>query len=107
MSALRILYTTWPDTESARRAAHTLVGEQLVACANLIPGMESIYRWQGEVESATEVILLLKTVVQRVPDVIRRVTELHTYSVPCVVELTPGAVAPAYLAWAVESVPID
>jgi periplasmic divalent cation tolerance protein len=107
VSALRLLYTTWPDVESARRAAHTLVDEQLVACANLIPGMESIYRWQGAVESATEVILLLKTLDQRVAAVMQRVAELHTYSVPCVVELSVGAVAPAYLAWAVESVRAD
>jgi periplasmic divalent cation tolerance protein len=104
MTELRVIYTTWPDASSARSAAKTLVDEGLVACANLIVGVESFYRWQGEVESSDEVILLLKTLDLRVAAVMQRVCELHSYSVPCVVELSVGMVTPPFLAWARGSV---
>ena len=104
MSELRIVYTTWPDAEAARAAARVLVDEGLVACANLIAGVESFYRWQGAVESSNEVILLLKTLDVRVSEVMQRVGELHSYRVPCVVELSVGQVTPPFLAWAKDSV---
>lgn len=104
MNELRLIYTTWPNAEAARTAATILVNEGLVACANLIAGVESFYRWQGEVESSNEVILLLKTLDQRVAEVMHRVCDLHSHSVPCVVELSVGRVTPPFLAWARDAV---
>jgi periplasmic divalent cation tolerance protein len=98
-SGASLLYVTCETAEEARRLARTLVGDRSVACANIIEGMQSVYRWQGEVVEATETILLLKTVGMRVPQVIARVRELHSYAVPCVVELPLGRGNPDYLGW--------
>jgi periplasmic divalent cation tolerance protein len=105
MSDLRIIYTTWPDAESARAAARSLVEEGLVACANLIPGIESVYRWQGEVESSAETLLLLKTVDGLVHEVMQRVSAMHTYDVPCIIELHVESVSAPFLAWVRETMP--
>ena len=67
-----VVLTTWPDVEKARAAARTLVEEKLAACANLVPGVESIYRWQGAVETSAEVLVILKTTDRPLPDAARR-----------------------------------
>lgn len=99
-----MLYATFPEGEAAFAAARTLIDERLVACANLLPGMRSLYRWQGKVESAEEVVLLLKTTAARVPEAMARIAQLHPYDVPCVVEVPLGAVHGPYGEWLRESV---
>ncbi|HST59712.1 MAG TPA: divalent-cation tolerance protein CutA [Longimicrobium sp.] len=91
--------STAPDAATAERIARALVDERLIACANLVPGLTSIYRWQGEVQADPEVLLLMKTrraVVQRLKE---RLPQLHPYQVPelVVTEVTDG-LAP-YCAW--------
>jgi len=98
-SGASLLYVTCETAGEARHLARTLVGEQAVACANIIDGMQSVYWWQGEVVEAAETILLLKTVGARVPQVIARVRELHSYAVPCVVELPLARGNPDYFGW--------
>ena len=107
MSEFRLVYTTWPDAESARTAARKLLDERLIACANLLAGVESIYRWQGEVESSGEVVLLLKTLDDHVPAVMQHIGAFHPYEVPCIIELHVGAVTQPFLNWVTDSVAPD
>ena len=75
------------------------MGEGLAACVNILPGMRSIYRWQGAVESADELLLLIKTSVRRVEAMTSRICQLHPYELPEVIAVEVAAGLPAYLAW--------
>lgn len=96
---LVLALSTAPDAEHAARIARALVDERLIACASLVPGLTSIYRWQGEVQSDAEVLLLMKTRRALVPHLKERLPQLHPYQVPelVVTEISDG-LAP-YCAW--------
>jgi periplasmic divalent cation tolerance protein len=81
----------------------TLVEERLAACANVLPGLTSIYRWQEKICRDPEVLVLLKTRRSCFPKLARRVRELHPYSVPEIVALPVALGSPAYLAWVAAS----
>ena len=98
MSAV-IAYVTTESVEQAERIGHTLVGERLAACANILPGMRSIYRWKGAVETAGETVLIAKTREALAQALINRVRELHTYEVPCIVILPITGGLPDFLRW--------
>jgi periplasmic divalent cation tolerance protein len=98
-----IVLTTWPDVEKARAAGRILVEEKLAACANLVPAVESIYRWEGKVETAGEVLMLLKTTIARYQMLETRVRALHPYEVPEVISLRVTDGLPAYLRWVEQS----
>jgi periplasmic divalent cation tolerance protein len=80
-----IIYSTIGDIKDARRIAHTLVEEQLVACVNIIPKIESIYRWQGKIENDEECVLIAKTVDKNIKKTITRLKSLHTYELPDII----------------------
>lgn len=101
MVAARLVYCTCPDLETARRLARTVVEAGWAACANILPGMLSCYRWQGAIEEASEVVLLLKTTAERSAALVDHVVALHPYDVPCVVVLPIEGGNPAYLEWLV------
>lgn len=90
---------TAPDRAVAERIARALVEERLAACVNLLPGITSVYRWQGSVETGGEVLLLAKTVPARLQALTARVAELHPYEVPEVIALEVSGGLPAYLQW--------
>ncbi|MGR0187806.1 divalent-cation tolerance protein CutA [Azospirillum aestuarii] len=92
-------YITAGSRDEARRIGRALVEERLAACANILDGMTSIYRWQGAIEEATETVLIAKTRAELFDRLAARVRELHSYDVPCVVELRVGRGNPAYLDW--------
>ena len=94
-----IAYITAGSREEARCIGRTLVEERLAACANIFDGMTSIYRWQDAIEEATETVLIAKTRAELFDRLAARVRELHSYEVPCVVELRVGRGNPAYLDW--------
>lgn len=94
-----LVFTTWPDAEKARTAGRTVVEEKLAACANVLPGVESIYRWEGKVETAGEVLMILKTTTWRYPQLETRLQALHSYEVPEIVSLRVIDGLPAYLRW--------
>ena len=94
----------FPDATVARTIARTLVEEQLAACANLIPGAESIYWWKGVIESSAEVMGFFKTTEEQYKRFEARLTELHPYVTPEVVALQPADGLPAYLQWVMENV---
>jgi len=98
MTALACLCTC-PDAASATRIAEALVGERLAACVNLLPGVESVYRWQDRVERASEVLLLIKTTRARLDALTARVVELHPYELPEVIAVDIAGGLPGYLAW--------
>lgn len=100
-SCTSMLYVTCGSVNEARMIARTMVDERLIACANMFGGMQSIYRWQDKVVEDDEVVLLLKTSADRVDGVIARVRELHSYDVPCVVELPLARGNESYLDWIV------
>lgn len=98
-AAVVLVYATAPDAATAERIGRVLVEEGLAACANILPGMRAVYRWQGAVESADEAVLLLKTRADAAGTVQRRLAELHPYEVPCALVLPVTDGLPAYLAW--------
>ncbi len=81
------IYTTIDDIKLARRIAQTLTEEQLVACVNIIPNIESVYRWKGKIENSNEIILIAKTVDQNVKKTIQRIKQLHKYELPDIIVL--------------------
>jgi len=100
--SLAVCYVTCRDRAQARLLARTLLAERLVACVNLVTGMESLYWWQGAVCEAREVVLIAKTRRSLVVALTRRVLALHSYEVPCVVALDVLGGNPRYLAWVAE-----
>jgi periplasmic divalent cation tolerance protein len=99
-----MVLSTCRDHASAEALARALVEERLAACVNLVPRVHSIYRWQGEVEAADEVLLLIKTTEEHVGALLRRLATLHAYEVPEVLVLGVETAAAPYLAWLEASV---
>ena len=97
---------TAPDAETGSRLAHVLVEERLAACVNLLPGVRSIYRWEGAVSDDAEVLLVIKTARARLEEVAVRVQALHPYELPEVVVLPIVGGSQGYLDWLLaESMP--
>ncbi len=95
----RFIYITAGSQAEARKIASALVEERLAGCANIIPGMRSLYRWEGKIEEAEETVLIAKTSKAHVPALIARVKELHSYDCPCVVSLAVEDGNLGYLDW--------
>ena len=98
-----LVLSTFPDVETARRIAGLLVSENLAACANIIPAVESIYRWQGKMEEGTETLVLLKTVAAQWAALQERLKALHPYEVPEIICLDVRDGLPEYLRWVSEN----
>lgn len=94
-----ILLSNFPDADSARKAVRALVEERLVACGNIIPGVESIYEWKGAMETSNEVMVICKTTASRVESAQARLRSLHPYEVPEILRLPVAGGWPDYLAW--------
>ena len=102
-STARIVMTTAASSEEAARLGRTLVEERLAACATLVPAGQSIYRWQGQIETSQETLLLLKTAADHLPALEARLHELHSYQTPEFVVLAIESGSQAYLAWLEDS----
>ncbi len=98
MDALLIL-TNCPNEEIANKIALAVVELKLAACVNILPRMQSIYRWQGVVESATEIPLLIKSTSEHYPALEAAIRERHPYKVPEIIALPITHALPAYLKW--------
>ncbi|MGA3045074.1 MAG: divalent-cation tolerance protein CutA [Terracidiphilus sp.] len=96
---IQIVLTTAGSPDEANRLAHTLVEERLAACATLIPSVQSIYHWEGRVESSTETLLVLKTGPKQLAALESRVRQLHSYQTPEFLVLGVEAASQAYLDW--------
>ncbi len=99
MADFQIVLTTCADREQAERIAHRLVEQRLAACVNILPGVQSIYQWQGAVESAAEVLLMIKTRVAHTSEVQATIASLHSYEVPEFLVLPVSGGSESYLAW--------
>ena len=97
-----IVYITTKDEDEAKKIGKALVEEKLVACVNIHP-VNSIYRWEGEIQEESEIAMFVKTKADLVGEVVNRVKELHSYQVPCVVSLPIEKGNPDYLQWIEES----
>ena len=95
----RVVLVTAPDLKTARRLARAALRQRLAACANLIPGLESHYWWQGKIESSREVLLLFKTRAGRLRELERLILAEHPYDTPEFVVLQLTAGTERYLAW--------
>jgi periplasmic divalent cation tolerance protein len=96
---IRLLYVTTAKLDEAWRIGQALVTERLAACANVLPGMQSCYWWEGKLEQANECVLILKTRQALVDRAVARIKTLHSYAVPCVVALPVVGGNPDFLAW--------
>lgn len=99
MTEVSVVLMTAPSEAVAASLARALVEERLIACANLVPQVRSIYRWDGAIHDEPEVLVVMKTAAARVPALTERVKALHPASVPEVIEVPVTSGLPAYLAW--------
>jgi len=98
-AAARVVLVTAPDADCGRGLARALVDERLAACVGILPGLTSVYRWEGQIHEDAEVLLVIKSRADRLERIEARVAELHPYDVPECVSLAPDRVEPRYLAW--------
>ena len=94
-----LVYTTWPSIVEAERAGRAIVERRLAACVNILPGMISHYWWEGKIERAEEVVMLVKTrgaLAEAVGDAVK---EQHSYTTPAIMTLPVESVDPDYHAW--------
>jgi len=94
-----LVLTTCPDETCARQIGEHLVVEKLAACVNIIPGVTSIYSWEGQIESAQEQLLLVKTLYDQYPALERAICAIHPYELPEVIALPIDHGHPDYLNW--------
>ena len=99
MTQILFVYVTAGDVAEAERIGEAVVEERLAACANVLDGMRSIFRWQGSIQKGSEAILILKT-REDLFDLLReRIVELHSYELPCVVAIAVTAGHAPFLDW--------
>ena len=99
-----VVLLTGPTADTLRAIGGSLVAERLAACVNVLPGVRSIYRWQGAVEESEEALAIVKTTADRLPGLEARVGELHPYELPEILAIEPAGGSTAYLNWIRESV---
>jgi periplasmic divalent cation tolerance protein len=97
--AYLLVLCSCPDPEIATTIAENIVAQHLAACINIIPGMKSVYHWQGNVESAEESLMVIKTHQQKLSSLQNTITTMHPYEVPEIISLDISAGLPKYLQW--------
>jgi len=104
MTEVRMVFVTVPEPTTAAELTRQLLSEDLVACGNILDGVRSIYRWEGEICDESEVLLILKTVKHAVDRVKQRVVELHPYDCPEVLAVPVSEGHEDYISWVREQV---
>ena len=99
-----LVLVTAPNEDEARRIANALVEERLAACVNIVAAIESVYRWEGQVTTDRETLLIIKTTDERYEELEQRVKELHSYSTPEVIAFKVERGSSEYLSWLKDSV---
>ena len=98
-----VALSTFPDAETARKISRELVENALVACANIVPAVESIYFWKDQVEQSAEVLTIFKLTAARFGEFSKRLRQLHPYDVPEIIQLNVAEGSADYLRWIGES----
>lgn len=101
MEQALLILTNVPDAELANSLARALVEQRLAACVNILPAVQSVYQWQGAIEQASEVTLMIKSTQARYAEVEAAIAQAHPYDVPEIIGLPIGTGLPAYLNWIV------
>ena len=99
-----VVLMTAADGGEARRIAELLVNKQLAACVQILPGIESVYRWNAEVQRDTEILILAKTTAAQFNDLEKMVREIHSYDTPEIVGVPIAHISEPYRAWLIENV---
>jgi periplasmic divalent cation tolerance protein len=99
MTDKRIVLSTVGSEEEARKIARELIERRLAACVNIVPQIESVYRWQGKIESSREWLLLIKTTAEQFEKVRDAIRELHSYDLPECIAIVIEDGSPEYLGW--------
>lgn len=102
MDEIILVITNLPDRDSARRMAHALIETGVAACVNMLAECDSVYRWQGKIESASEVPLLIKTTRNAYPRLEAVICANHPYELPEIIAVSVDAGLPGYLQWVVQ-----
>ncbi len=95
--------STFPDAETARKISNQLVAEKFAACANILPGVESVYRWKGKIETANETLVFFKLSEDRQAEFQQRLRSLHPYEVPEIICFNIDSGFPEYCNWVTQS----
>ncbi len=103
-SPLTIIYTTVPNENTGKDIARQLLEEKLIACANILPYMTALYRWDNSIQCDNEAVLLLKTSNIPFETLEKRLTQLHPYDTPCIFSLNSENVSAPYLSWLQDAV---
>ena len=98
-----VVFMTAANGEEATRLADLLVGAHLAACVQILPAMESVYRWEGKIERQSEILLIAKTTTAKFAELEREVRALHSYETPEIVAVPMIAGSSPYLAWLIDS----
>jgi len=99
MENARIVYVTTPDMDTAEKIGKHIIERRLAACVSMVPGLRSIYRWEDKLCDETEVLMVIKTSVQRLHELEEAVTELHPYQVPEIIAVPVFLANKPYLDW--------
>ncbi len=100
---LSLGYTTFPTKTEAKQVVLALLEEELIACANIIDGVESYFLWEDGIQKANEVVVIFKTRVKNEEKIIRLIKELHSYDVPCIIFTSIDHGNPNFLKWVEQS----
>lgn len=101
---LSLLYCTFPDEEEAIGISHQLLDDSLIACANILGSMTSLYKWKGKLEESQEIAVLFKTTSEKISQVIEVIQSLHSYETPAILEIPLGESAKAFTQWVYQEV---
>ncbi|MBQ4875260.1 MAG: divalent-cation tolerance protein CutA [Rickettsiaceae bacterium H1] len=101
---MEIVYITTPNFELAEKIATNLAEDNLVACANLFDSITSIYKWEEKLQKKSEVVIIAKTLAEKVNDIISRVKTIHTYDCPLIFSVSTSNVNIPFLEWVKKSV---
>ena len=94
-----LIYCTCPDMPVAQRIARHLIAEKLAACVNILPGVQSVYEWEGQIETAQEHLLLIKSPQRRYPEIEAAIKALHPYQLPEIIAVAIERGSDEYLTW--------
>ncbi len=97
-----LVYCTVPNADEAKSISRLLIRKKLAACCNVIPGIISIYRWEGEVQEENEVLLLIKTSLKKYDQVEKEIKMIHSYSIPEIIATPVVQASQAYLDWIIQ-----